>query len=89
MPAGAITRVAVGVRAAGVFVPLALAPALEAAGSEEGAATRIVRWTPDGVVSLAPTDADAGPIARALAHPAVAARLAVSTDRARFATTPS
>jgi hypothetical protein len=102
IPSGAVARVALGVRGAEGFVPLMHSAALEIAGagsggvatSTNGAASnghldtvgRLRRWTPSGWTSLKPSDPDAGAIARALAHPAVAARLAASTGRPGFGT---
>ncbi|MCL2776636.1 MAG: hypothetical protein FWD73_01440 [Polyangiaceae bacterium] len=54
LPAGAVVRVAIGVRTEQKFTPVAHSPALEM--EADGAGERLVLWTLDGVVAVPESD---------------------------------
>ncbi|HLK38129.1 MAG TPA: tetratricopeptide repeat protein [Polyangiaceae bacterium] len=69
LPAGAVVRVAVGLREGDAFRPVAHSPALSAlAPAWPPGADGLLRWTPAGTLPLSPGDRDAAAIDRALAR---------------------
>jgi hypothetical protein len=70
LPSGCVVRVAIGLRHADAFVPIAHSPALEtpSGAAHPLLAPVLVRWTPAGIVALATSDRDSASIQRAVAR---------------------
>jgi hypothetical protein len=70
LPGGCVVRVAIGLRHADAFVPIAHSPALEtpAGAPHPLLAPALVRWTPEGTFPVTTSDRDSASIERAVAR---------------------